>query len=66
MQNTLNIDSKIAIKSVQIFDLQGRKVIEKSDVTVESVEVNSLSTGIYFAKLKTDQGHFKMMKLIKE
>ena len=63
-----NISSANAqIKSVEIFNTLGKSIkqvdVNNSDV---SIQVNELSTGIYFAKIYDTNGQFNTVKLIKK
>jgi hypothetical protein len=51
------------INKVMIFDVTGKQVLSNADQT--SIDVSKLKSGLYFVKIKTDQGEFSR-KFIKE
>ncbi|MBN8641357.1 MAG: T9SS type A sorting domain-containing protein [Flavobacteriales bacterium] len=62
----INITSKFNIKSVELYDIQGRileTVIENSNESI--LDVSKRQNGIYFLKITTDEGS-KVEKIIKE
>jgi hypothetical protein len=62
VQNELNIKSKKAIQSTSIVDLKGNVIIESNSNTLT---VNQLPNGVYFAKVKTTDGGIIVCKFIK-
>ena len=62
----ITINSKFNIKSVELYDIQGRileTVIENSNESI--LDVSKRQNGIYFLKITTDEGN-KVEKIIKE
>lgn len=64
--NFVKVDSEGTIKSVQIFDIQGR-LLQHSFVSENSVilDVSDMPSGMYFVKVLTEKG-IKVEKLIRE
>jgi hypothetical protein len=62
VQNELNIKSKKAIQSTSIVDLKGNVLIESNSNTLT---VNQLPNGVYFAKVKTTDGGIIVCRFIK-
>jgi hypothetical protein len=62
VQNELNIKSKKAIQSTSIVDLKGNVIIESNSNTLT---VNQLPNGVYFAKVKTTDGGIIVCRFIK-
>jgi uncharacterized repeat protein (TIGR01451 family) len=62
----VNINGSSAIKSVQVYDIQGRLLETKllEDVTT-TINLSDKTNGIYFFKITTDKGS-KVEKIIKE
>ncbi len=54
----LNIESDEAIESLELYDILGRLVLSKRDIsaTESRVEVSSLSRGVYILKIHTAKG----------
>ena len=66
-KNILNIkpNDNITMKSAQVFDLNGRLVLNK-ELTNLSVNVESLSIGTYLLQLRDNAGKYYSQKFIKE
>ena len=64
--STININSNFNIKSIELYDIQGR-ILETilEDSSVFRLDISSKSNGIYFLKIKTDKGS-KVEKIVKE
>jgi len=65
-KNLVSIDSNSNIKSIELFDIQGRIL----QTTIESgnaakIDISGKSGGIYFVRVTTDKG-IKVSKIIKE
>jgi len=61
--NSINILSSNNIEEVSVFDVNGKKIVfDKNTITID---VSILLKGMYFLKIKTDQGEFSR-KFIKE
>ncbi|WP_130734264.1 T9SS type A sorting domain-containing protein [Flavobacterium sp. J27] len=64
--NVINLKANTQIMGVDVFDAQGRIVMKKIANTAQlSVDVSHFQNGIYFLKVKTEQGE-KVEKIIKE
>jgi uncharacterized repeat protein (TIGR01451 family) len=65
-KGTVNINCDTTIKSIELFDVQGRilqKVIE--DKNNSQLDISNKSNGLYFLRITTDNG-VKVEKLVKE
>lgn len=62
---SINTANPVEFKSAQIFDLNGRMVLE-STVQNQTIPVNQLATGTYVLMLKDTQGKDYSQKFIKE
>ena len=61
-----NINSNNTIKSVELYDVQGRLLqTQLLDEVQTTIDISEKSTGIYFLKITSDKGS-KVEKLIKE
>jgi uncharacterized repeat protein (TIGR01451 family) len=57
--NVLNIESKNKISNIEIIDINGRSLLSKSlNSNSTSINVESLSNGIYFVKVWNENGNF--------
>jgi Flp pilus assembly pilin Flp len=59
----LNIDLATELKSVEIYSLQGQKVLT---ATEKKVNISGLSIGIYMVKVEDENGAIATKKLVKE
>ena len=59
-----NINCNNAIKSIEVFDIQGR-ILEKIIGNEDSIDLSNKNNGIYFLKINTDKGS-KVEKIVKE
>ena len=62
----ININSRFTIKSIELFDVQGRILetsLEKSAST--KINISDKQNGIYFLKINTEKGS-KVEKIVKE
>lgn len=65
-EDLILVESTQKIKSIQIFDLNGREIFASNyDADSVSLNLKSFSSGLYFAKIKTNQGT-ETRKLIKK
>ena len=66
---TLSIDSSISVTSVEIININGKKILEKDTQGVfrlkHQINISELIDGIYFIRLKSDQGE-AFLKFIKK
>ena len=62
--DTIQIESDVVLKSVQLIDILGKAIPVKlqSDMTIN---VTSLSSGIYFMQLKSDSAT-QVVRLVKK
>ncbi len=64
--NEVAITADNKIKSIQLYDAQGRIILTRLMDDLESkIELSSYSKGIYFIKITTEKGA-QVQKLIKE
>jgi hypothetical protein len=59
----LNIDPSVNIIEVSVFDIHSKKIFVSKHFN--TVDISMLNSGMYFIKIKTDQGEFSQ-KFIKE
>lgn len=66
-KHSLNIkyNTSIKMQSAQVYDLNG-KIVLKSDIVNDSINVDDLSTGTYLIMLKDENGKNYSQKFIKE
>lgn len=63
--NFIQIEANNNIRSIQLFDVQGRILIAKiSDNLYASIDISTHQKGVYFLKVKTDNG-IKTQKIVK-
>ena len=62
VQNVLNINVDNAIKSVEVFTLQGQKVLNS---TSNQVDMSSLNSGIYLVKITDENNSIATKKVVK-
>lgn len=62
--NKVFIRSKANNLTIQLYNVIGKKVLEKRNTTQKNIDVSSLNTGIYILKIMNDS-HQKTIKLIK-
>lgn len=62
VKNILNIESESPIINVQVFDIKGQELINKSS---SKLDLSQLSTGVYFLKIQNQKG-IKTQKIIKK
>lgn len=62
--NKVFIRSKANNLTIQLYNVIGKKVLEKRNTTQKSIDVSSLNAGIYILKIMNDS-HQKTIKLIK-
>lgn len=60
---TLNINSKSQISNLEIYNNVGQKVLSNNNK--KSIDVSSLSTGLYFIKIKDANGALETKKFVK-
>lgn len=63
----LTIESKTPIESYQVFDVNGRLILEnKVDVKAFSIPMERLASGAYFVKLSDSDSNHKTIKVLKQ
>lgn len=63
VSNTLNIDTDLTINNIVIYNELGQLVMETK---VKTIDTSSLSSGLYFVKVNTDEGtSYRTVKIIK-
>lgn len=60
----LNIKSEKPVDSVEVFDITGRKLIEKSDIRNSQFDMSSYSAGTYLVRIKAGK-EVQMIKVLK-
>ena len=60
----INIDSSTSIKTIELYDVQGR-IIETSIGETKKLDISDKVIGIYFLKITTEKGS-KIEKIVKE
>lgn len=58
VKDTLNFNQQRQFEYIIILDVQGKKVYERKDVNVSSIDVSQLDEGTYILKFKTDKKSF--------
>ncbi|MFY8107824.1 MAG: T9SS type A sorting domain-containing protein [Bacteroidia bacterium] len=58
------IESKENIKQVEVFDLNGKRLLFKEENRIEQIDLSELKTGVYLLKAKSDFG-FAQTKIVK-
>lgn len=65
-KESITINSNINIKSIQLYDVQGRILTTKLvNETQSNLDISNYSNGIYFVKVTSEKGS-KVVKIIKE
>ena len=65
-KSIINVKSENSIKSIQLYDVQGRLLQTKlTDETSSSIDISDKSNGIYFLKITSDKG-IKVERIVKE
>lgn len=63
VNDVLNIEIENEIKSVEIYNIQGQKVLQSSN---KQIETNSLNSGIYMVRVEDVNGAVATQKLMKK
>lgn len=66
--NQLNISSDLPIRTVQLFDLSGKSILNQTFDTQQNtytIDVNHLAKGLYIAQLQSEKGK-QFVKVLKE
>jgi uncharacterized repeat protein (TIGR01451 family) len=65
-QSIINVKSENSIKSIQLYDVQGRLLQTKlTEENSTSIDISDKSNGIYFLKITSDKG-IKVERIVKE
>ncbi|WP_298238590.1 T9SS type A sorting domain-containing protein [uncultured Algibacter sp.] len=65
VSNTLNINSKEVLSSVKVYSLLGKRVLQLTN-NLESINVSSLSNGVYILKLEARNGASVTRRIVKQ
>jgi len=63
VNDVLNIEIENEIKSIEIYNIQGQKVLQSSN---KQIETNSLNSGIYMVRVEDVNGAVATQKLMKK
>ena len=66
VKDVLNIKSQKEVKSVEVFNLTGQKVVSSTKVLNGQINVNALTAGTYVFKVILDDGQVETFKIIKK
>ena len=66
VNDVLTIQSQKAVKSVEVFNLTGQKVLNTSKLTKGEVNVSALSAGVYVFKATLENGQIETFKVVKK
>lgn len=64
--NILHIDSKKEIKSIEVYNLSGQKVLLNSQINQKKMDVTKLLIGTYVFKITFENGQIETFKIIKK
>ena len=65
VQNTLNIQSESPVRKINIYSMTGQKQLETNNPGTASIDISSLSNGIYIVEIFADNGTAFKGKIIK-
>jgi len=65
VQNSLNIQSESPVRKINIYSMTGQKQLEANNPGIASVDISSLSNGIYIVEIFADNGTAFKGKIIK-
>lgn len=60
----LNIESETTITQIEVYDLLGQLVVSNSNQNI--IDISSVSQGIYFVKIKDENGNVGTQKVVKK
>lgn len=66
VKDNLTINSEVAINTVEIYNILGKKVLSDKNVLNNTLNIESLSKGIYLLKLYSDNEIIALKKVVKE
>lgn len=58
-------NESLAIRAVQVFNLQGKQVLQQKELIDKRIQIQNLTKGMYILQIETNQGKFHQ-KFIKE
>ena len=61
MNDILNIETTLELKSIEIFNIQGQKVLESNQ---KQINVSNLSNGMYMVKIQDLENNLITKKVI--
>ncbi len=61
----VSLGSTQAVKGYEVYDISGKKLINKETKSLENINVSNLPSGFYFLKIKTDLGE-SVSKFVKK
>lgn len=64
-KDILNIKSQNAVQTVEVFNLTGQLVMNRSKVGLDQVDVSKLSAGVYIFKVTLEGGQIETFKIVK-
>ncbi|MDI9257898.1 T9SS type A sorting domain-containing protein [Flavobacterium sedimenticola] len=66
VKNTLNFNIQGTVKDITIFDVTGKKIMEKQNWNSNAIEIGNLTNGVYFVNIVTSEETNSTIKFIKE
>ena len=61
-----NIQSDVRVSSIELYDTSGRSIKVKTEDSLKRIDTTDLDTGLYFLRIKTEDGHMEVLKFIKQ
>lgn len=55
-KDRLHINTNNIVKEIEVFDVKGTSIISTNDISTNDIDISSLEKGVYFIKIKTDNG----------
>ena len=65
-RDVLNINSQKSVRTVEVFNLAGQKVMNSTNLANDQVDVSKLSAGVYVFKVTLDGGQVETFKIVKK
>jgi len=65
-RDVLNINSQKFVRTVEVFNLAGQKVMNSTNLANDQVDVSKLSAGVYVFKVTLDGGQVETFKIVKK
>ena len=66
VRDVLNIQSQMALKSVEVFNIIGQKVIRSENVNHAQIDVSKLNSGTYVVRATFEDGQVENIKFVKK